>query len=100
FSYIVNDGNGGTANGTDTVNINGAANQPAQNIVSMNVLPNSHALLRFAGIPGRIYTIQASTNMITWTNLSAATAATNGTFQFEDADAASFPIRYYRTVYP
>ncbi|EEF59428.1 MBG domain-containing protein [Pedosphaera parvula] len=99
FTYVVNDGQGASATGTVTVTIKGSGpTQPAQNITGFAILGNGHAVTKFAGIPGRDYTVQASTNLINWLNIGSATAGTNGQFQFEDANAPSFPSRYYRTI--
>lgn len=61
---------------------------------------NGCAIVGLAGVAGWTYTIQASTNLVTWTNLGTATAATNGLCQFQDTNAQSFPQRFYRVVYP
>jgi hypothetical protein len=49
----------------------------------------------FAGLPGRTYVLQASTNFITWTPLITNLAATN-LFILVDSNASNFPFRYYR----
>ncbi|MDB6018143.1 MAG: hypothetical protein JWR19_2632 [Pedosphaera sp.] len=101
FTYNVSDGFGGSSIGTVVVNvIASTASAPAQNVTGFNMLPNGNASIHFAGIPGRTYTIQASTDLHTWTNVGSAPASANGAFQFEDLDTASFPSRYYRSAFP
>ncbi len=50
------------------------------------------------GIPSNIYTIQATTNFIQWTNLGFATGGVSGNFSFADTNAFRFPYRFYRTT--
>ena len=44
--------------------------------------------------------IQGATDLLTWSDLGTNTAASNGTFQFEDATATGFARRFYRLVTP
>ena len=46
------------------------------------------------GIAGRTYTVQASTDLVTWLDVETRTAP----FQFVDANAGDFDQRFYRTV--
>lgn len=50
------------------------------------------------GIASNTYTIQATTNFITWTNIGIATGNSNGNFTFTDTNAFLFPYRFYRTT--
>jgi len=50
---------------------------------------------RITGLEGRAYTIQASTDLMIWADIGAA-AATAGTIQFTDPNAAGFRQRFYR----
>ena len=45
-----------------------------------------------------IYTIQASTNLLQWTNIGLATGDVSGNFNFTDTNAANFIRRFYRTT--
>lgn len=56
--------------------------------------------LRMVGIPWRSYVVQASSDMINWTSLATLVAGPNGIFEFVDADAVNFPIRFYRLALP
>lgn len=51
-----------------------------------------------SGSNGFIYTIQATTNFVNWTNLGFATGGVGGSFQFNDPNAFRFPYRFYRTT--
>jgi hypothetical protein len=48
-----------------------------------------------SGVPGLKYALQASTNLIDWAPLMTNTAP----FLFQETGTASFPQRYYRSVY-
>jgi hypothetical protein len=45
-----------------------------------------------------VYTIQASTNFLQWTNVGTATGDVGGNFNFSDPNAVLFPFRFYRTT--
>ncbi len=53
--------------------------------------------LLLAGIPGRTYYVQASTNLATWVDISTNVAGANGLWNVVDADATNYPARFYRT---
>ena len=56
--------------------------------------------LHLAGEPRQIYVVEASTNLVDWEMIGVATERGKGTFEFEDANAAKFPNRFYRTMRP
>jgi len=60
----------------------------------------TNGVWRFAGtgMPTNVYTIQATTNFITWTNLGFATGNLSGAFTFIDSNAFRFKYRFYRTT--
>ena len=70
----------------------------AQPIDSPSRLSNNHEVVSFSEIAAGPYYIQASTNLSVWTDIGAALRQSNGTFQFEDTNAPSFPMRFYRKV--
>ncbi|HWC59170.1 MAG TPA: hypothetical protein VHC44_05695 [Verrucomicrobiae bacterium] len=51
-----------------------------------------------AGSTATIYTIQASTNFLQWTNVGMATGDVSGNFLFTDTNATNFRYRFYRTT--
>jgi uncharacterized repeat protein (TIGR03803 family) len=61
------------------------------------VQPNGQFRFTLIGSPGYSYTIQASTDLQSWTSLTNFVSAT-GTNQFGDAEAPSFKWRFYRAV--
>jgi len=44
--------------------------------------------------------VEASTDMVNWEKIGVAVANGDGTFTFEDPNAAKFPNRFYRVVSP
>jgi enediyne biosynthesis protein E4 len=46
-----------------------------------------------------VYTVEASTNLVTWTKLMARRSA-GGTFGFTDTGTTNYPSRFYRVVVP
>jgi len=51
-----------------------------------------------AGSVATIYTIQATTNLVQWTNIGTATGDIGGNFVFTDTNATNFRYRIYRTT--
>jgi fibronectin-binding autotransporter adhesin len=51
-----------------------------------------------AGGGSTIFTIQASTNLVQWTNIGTATGDISGHFNFTDTNAVNFIRRFYRTT--
>jgi hypothetical protein len=54
-------------------------------------------ILTVTGKVGRVTSIQASQDLITWTIIGTVTLPASGSLDFIDANAASFPKRFYRT---
>jgi hypothetical protein len=90
------------APGGDASDIGAFESVPPAQFLSITPLTNS-VQLRGAGISNFTYTIQAAPNLnpvVQWTNLGASTANSNGTFLLTDTNAARFPQRFYRAVWP
>jgi uncharacterized lipoprotein YddW (UPF0748 family) len=58
--------------------------------------PNGHVQLLWNGHPVFSYTLQTSSNLLSWSDL-ANVSGTNGVFQFSDSSATNQPRRFYRT---
>jgi hypothetical protein len=54
--------------------------------------------LEFPGTPGIVYIIEASTNLVNWARIGAATADEDGNVSFTDAEAHRHPARFYRVL--
>ena len=60
-----------------------------------------HMILRGVSIPFATITVKATDALANaFTFLANVTAASDGSFQFEDMDASSFTARFYRVTYP
>jgi autotransporter-associated beta strand protein len=101
FSYIIADSGGLQATGTVSITIL-VDNTQSQNIGSIDNLGNGSSLIHFSEIPGRTYTVQYTTNLVTpnWQSLGTAAADTFGKIDFTDSPATNSPPRFYRSTYP
>ncbi len=100
FTYSVADGFGGSAVATVAVNLVNNTAQSQNSVITF--LGGGSFRLTFWGIPGRAYTVQATTNIVTpsWFSLTNLTAATNGLYETIDTPPTNTPSRFYRSVYP
>ena len=55
--------------------------------------------LKFISLAGKVYLIEASTNLVQWTKLAVRTNLT-GAAEFVDAAPGTFSQRYYRVLVP
>jgi hypothetical protein len=55
--------------------------------------------MTFSAIPNLNYRIQASTNLVTWTNLTTNNAGSNGAISFTTS-ITNFPKRFFRAITP
>lgn len=101
FSYVIADSGGLQATGSVSITVL-ADIAPSQNIVAIEDLGANGSRVQFLGIPGRIYTIQSTTNLVTpnWQSLGTSTAGATGAFQFTDLPPEGSPPRFYRSTVP
>jgi len=66
-------------------------------LTSLSVTPEHEFRLRATGDPGISYSLQASTNFVSWISLSNIEAP-GASFELLDTNAAAFPFRFYRVV--
>ncbi len=76
--------------------------------VSMNVAPTVNALeriaqsddlrLSFSGIPGAVYRVEASSDLVAWEVIGTAVDSLEGLYEYQEADAFQLPQRFYRLV--
>jgi hypothetical protein len=120
FFIITNTGSSlvtGTFNGLAENALLDAGSQPFRIHYAAGPRANAVTLVRDAGLtltnaitsggnftlngaasgPG-LYQVQASTNLINWTNLGTVTGNASGSFTFIDTNAYQFPYRFYRTT--
>ena len=58
---------------------------------------NQQFQMRFAGMTGTNYILEASTDLLNWAPISTNTAPTNF-FNLVDPNATNFPYRFYRVL--
>ena len=58
--------------------------------------PDGKVQLRLSGPAGRVRLVEASTNLVDWELIGVAQDHGDGSFEFEDLNAARFPSRFYR----
>lgn len=100
FSVTFSDGTG-TVNGTITIIVGGS--DPLFTDATMNAVlsdqPGGAKRLSFTGIPGRIYGIQRSGNLSSWTQIDTVAAPPGGAVTFDDP--SPLPGKgFYRIIYP
>jgi hypothetical protein len=91
FTYTAYDAFGGTNTGVVSINITNTVGQTTGNVT----LVAGNANLTFYGVPGTTYTVQRSTDLSTWTDLTTVTADSNGLVNYVDVGAPT-PNAYYR----
>lgn len=99
LSYTISDGFGGTATANVTIVIDSTSNDPARNIIALDILPDGRARVRFTGVPGFVYHIETSHNATIWNRVGDRTANNLGQFEYIDPDT-SVPLKFYRSVWP
>jgi len=62
----------------------------------VRVTPGRQVVLTVTGQPGHTHEIQATENFTTWTVINTVTLSASGSMDLIDANAASFPRRFYR----
>jgi hypothetical protein len=87
----------------------GQDNNPTLNVVSLTAQDGGanqvggSMLVKFAGIPGRNYSIQTTDSLaepVVWTTVASLTAGVNGIFQYTDNEVYGHPTRFYRAFVP
>jgi hypothetical protein len=102
FHYTVGNGAGDQAVGTVTLEVQESPADPTANVLSLSHLPTSgFKQIRFQGVPGRIYRIQATDGLfpVEWITLGLVTSSPNGVYEFTDEDT-THGTRYYRAIWP
>jgi hypothetical protein len=80
------------------LSLSSQASQPGSTQVqSMIRQAGGNMLIEFSG-SGAAYRVEASTNLVNWETIGAATRQADGTFNFTDSDSGKFSTRFYRIV--
>jgi hypothetical protein len=72
---------------------------PSQPTAISATISNGVPKFTLKGQPGYTFVVQASTDLISWSNI-ATVVNTNGTVPFVDPASASFGARFYRAILP
>jgi hypothetical protein len=59
---------------------------------------DGQAKLEFSGDEARLYSIEASTDLVHWDNLGTANSDGNGNFTYQHEPSSEDPIHYYRVL--
>jgi|GEM_PF-2326693 len=100
FTYTLTDSYNGSSTGSVTLMPLPPTNAPAQNVIDLTQLHSGAARVRFSGVPGFNYHIQTSSDFTHWDSAADRIASSVGQFEYIDDAAASFPTRFYRTLWP
>ncbi len=102
FTYTISDGKGGEATGTVLIAMREGGGD--------GVTPNRHgeievisggtgARVRFIGVPGRTYLIQATSDLGgPWETIGTSTADSAGLYEYVEEDITGVSARFYRAV--
>jgi hypothetical protein len=69
-------------------------------LVAQGFGTNGNFQLAFSSSTNTGFGIQASTNLVDWTNIGSGYTDASGLLLFQDTNAAGFPGRYYRSYWP
>jgi hypothetical protein len=66
-------------------------------LANPQILNNGDILIQFSGgVPGDLYDVEESSNLLTWTVAATNLANAMGSFSFEDTATAGVPMQFYR----
>lgn len=100
FTYTVTDAEGYSATGSVLIQMAGDTTDQGRTLVQLTTLADGTRSLRFVGIAGRTFSIQATSDLTTpdWQELGTSVAGANGLFEFVDTELPAPAQRYYRAV--
>jgi hypothetical protein len=83
----------------NVVNLEGTASPALTYIVPGRLNMSAGANLSFPVAPGHWYAVQATTNLVSWTNIwQTSMESSNIWVSYQDAQAGTYPHRFYRLV--
>jgi len=83
---------------SNTAKVLTASLSPAPAHLSITAVTNNQFQITVPAEPGQVYTVQGSTDLVSWTPIFTGTTAPNGTFKFNTTNAQAFNFRYFRSV--
>lgn len=88
-----------SVSGTVTMNVSADPGLNPANPPQLTAQPGGVMRLAFSGIPGRVYGIQRSTNLVNWTQIATPAANTQGAITIDDPAPPSGGA-FYRIIFP
>jgi hypothetical protein len=80
--------------------LSGGSGREHVQLTAIHRQANGKTRLHFNAQRGPVYIIEVSTNLVDWEKIGVAPDNGDGFFEFEEADAARTPTRFYRIVSP
>lgn len=99
YTYTLTDSHGATAMATMRLSVVSPVQAVQLNSAPKITLPNGNLLVTFAGRPGVMYDIQATTDLTNWVIVGTTTADAFGRYFFEESEMDLYPNRSYRAVF-
>jgi hypothetical protein len=94
FAYVIEDGIGGECAGVVTLRF------ILRDQLTLEVGADHQATLGLAGVPGQVYAIETSSDLVEWTLLELVTADSTGLIQIVDSSSGEQYQRFYRALQP
>lgn len=100
FFITLKDSMGATTEGFTSVVVRPGPNSGGAGL-NIPILESSggNIIVRFQGVPGEVYSIQRSADMLTWSTLYTSTTTAVGSLEFTDSSPPT-PIGFYRVIAP
>ena len=95
FNYTIQDNSGATSTAKVTVTVN-----PAPRFSSVQLETGGGVRIRFVGTPNKTYRVQASANLLTWSDAATITTDSAGLAETVDTQTGGVDVRFYRLVWP
>ena len=73
---------------------------PVPTLTTLGFTTNGSFQIKLASSTNTSFSLQASTNFTTWTNIGTGITDVTGSLTFQDTNAAVFPLRFYRADWP
>jgi len=100
FTYTLSNASGFQTTAVVTIHAQAPVPVPTQTTLSIAPREGGGFILNLVGVPGRLYTIQVSTDLANWTVLATAAADSHGLYTIEDPITPPGGTgRFYRAVY-
>jgi uncharacterized repeat protein (TIGR03803 family) len=100
FTYFISDGRTGTNTGMVYVLVLTGNSLAIEDPLINPALAGQVVTLGIEGIADRTYRLQASEDLLSWSQIATVTMPDDGFTNYLDTEAINYTNRFYRTVYP